>query len=272
MQQEKESVLLKGYIAVILQLALFFGGIYYSYSHWTDDASAIDKFVIPIIMIIASLIVFGSYVVVSPNQAEVLTFFGSYKSTITKNGFWAVHPFYSATSINLKTQTLETQTLEVNERNGVPIQIAAIVNFKISDTYKYAFGVDNVLAYLTNQAELELRDLAKNHLYNELAGEEKDLITELNEKVAIAGIEVVSAKISHLNYVASIASGMLQKQQAQSMSEARGTIVENATKIATAAGEAIKGLSPDAKAKFIANLVLVMCSEKGISPVINIDN
>ena len=89
---------------------------------------------------------------------------------------------------------------------------------------------------------------------------------------AIAGIEVVSAKISHLNYVASIASGMLQKQQAQSMSEARATIVGNATNIAKDAANSIGGLSPDAKAKFIANLVLVMCSEKGVSPVINIDN
>lgn len=268
MTQENQKSLVSGMIGIFAQIALVGLSAYFLVNNWDNADAPVMKWVIPAVCVVIALILFGGYVVISPNESAVLVFMGKYKGTLKENGFWFTNPFYGVTTVSMKMLTLQTDILEVNEKTGIPIEIAAIINLKVADTFKYHFGVEDIHAYIKNQAELCLRDLAKNHTYSELSNEEKDFMDDLTTKLELGGLQVVAAKISHLNYIEAIAASMLQKQQATSMSEARRTIVENAIGIAQEAGKELTELNASDKSKFISNLIIVLCGDRGVSPVL----
>lgn len=266
---EKKITVISGVIAVFIQLLLVGYAVYSIYSNW-DNADKFSTWVLPSIAVIIALILFGGYVVLQPNEAAVISFMGKYKGSLNTNGFLFINPFYGSNTWSLKVSNYAMEPLKVNEKNGVPIEIAAIIVWKVGDTYKAQYDVEDLDEYIDNQFEISLRTLAKNHTYSELATEEKDFIADLTDKVSKAGVIILDAKITHLNYVPEIAAAMLQKQQASAMSEAKEIIVDNAVNIATAAAKEITEMSSEQKGIFISNLIIVLCSERAVSPVVTV--
>jgi regulator of protease activity HflC (stomatin/prohibitin superfamily) len=248
----------------------------------------------PLILILAGLIFFlsiGGFVIVSPNGSAVLTLFGAYKGTIRDNGFFWINPFFKKQKISLRARNLDTPPIKVNDNLGNPIKIGAVVVWKVKETYKAAFDVDDYQSFVNIQSEAAIRKLAgaypyddfedehtgkTNHLTLRSGGVEIDdkLEDALTRRLQIAGIEVVEARISYLAYSEEIASAMLQRQQATAIIAARKKIVEGAVLMVDDAlvqlsERGIVDLDQDKKAAMVSNLLVVLCSDKAANPIIN---
>lgn len=273
--QEKKLPVLSGLMLVIAQLLLFGYAAFAAY-HIQQTWAVVDffDFVIPAICLICFFIIFGGYVTINPNEYKVYQFMGKYKGVVKENGFWFTNPFYGVAAGNsFKIDNYQTPVLTVNEKGGAPIEIAAMISWRIKDTYKYNYAVEDAHTYVHNQFEISLRQHAKLHTYSELSNDDHEFVEDLTEKVEKSGAEILEAKITHLSYSAEIASAMLQKQQASSMSDAKQIIVENAVAIAKHACDSINGdMLPQDKSKFIANLIVVLCSDKSVSPTLSVSN
>jgi regulator of protease activity HflC (stomatin/prohibitin superfamily) len=268
---EKKSNSLPAIIAVFIQIGLVAFSVYNIYDNW-DAAGLVSTWAAPSVCFILALFLFNGYVVLEPNEAAVISFMGKYKGTLKDNGLSFVNPFYSTIYCSLKVSNYAMEPLKVNDKNGVPIEIAATIVWMIGDTYKAQYDVEDLDEYIDNQFEISLRTLAKNHSYSELSTEEKDFVVDITDKVSKAGVIILDAKITHLNYAPEIASAMLQKQQASSLSEAKEIIVSNAVDIASGAAISIRNMTELQRISFVANLVLVLCSDKGVTPTINVNN
>lgn len=266
---EKKISVIPGFIMVIVQLLILVYAAHEIYGSW-QDIDKISSWVLPGILMVVFFFLFNGYLILSPNMAAIVSFMGKYKGTIKENGFLFKNPLYGARNWSLKVSNYATEILEVNDSNGVPIEIAAIIVWKVGDVYKAEYEVEDLNAYIDNQFEISLRQLAKQHTYGELAGEDKDFIESLTNTSSKAGVEILDAKITHLNYAKEIASAMLQKQQAGAMSEAKGIIVQNAVGIAEEAASKISDMDSQQKATFISNLIIVLCSDRGVSPVVTV--
>jgi regulator of protease activity HflC (stomatin/prohibitin superfamily) len=234
--------------------------------------------------IVAFLWLFGM-IVVNPNQAKVLLLFGDYKGTVKKEGWWAINPFYTRKTISLRIRNFETERLKVNDLDGNPIEIAAVVVWKVVDTAEACFNVEDYENFVHVQSESALRNLATRYPYDihhedeiSLRGHTEKvaehLKKEIQERLSKAGIEVVEARISHLAYAAEIASAMLQRQQAGAIIAARQKIVEGAVGMVEMALEMLDRkqlvvLDPERKAAMVSNLLVVLCGERATQPVIN---
>jgi regulator of protease activity HflC (stomatin/prohibitin superfamily) len=225
--------------------------------------------------------------IVNPNQARVLTFFGKYVGTVKANGLLWVNPFYSSYRISLRSQNLEGSPLKVNDKMGNPIEIAAVIVWQVSDTYKAAFEVADYWQYVKIQSEAAVRHLATTCPYDHMEDEHADITLrdggekvnemlekELNERLAPAGIIIKEARISHLAYAAEIAGAMLQRQQATAIVAARFKIVEGAVGMVELAlqmlsKKGIVNLDEEKKAAMVSNLMVVLCGEKAATPVLN---
>jgi regulator of protease activity HflC (stomatin/prohibitin superfamily) len=225
--------------------------------------------------------------IVNPNHARVLTFFGKYVGTVKANGLLWINPFYSSYRISLRSQNLEGSPLKVNDKMGNPIEIAAVIVWQVSDTYKAAFEVADYNYYIKIQSEAAVRHLATSCPYDHMEDEHADITLrdggeqvnillekELNERLAPAGIIIKEARISHLAYAAEIAGAMLQRQQATAIVAARFKIVEGAVGMVELALEMLskKGivqLDEEKKAAMVSNLMVVLCGEKAATPVLN---
>jgi regulator of protease activity HflC (stomatin/prohibitin superfamily) len=226
-------------------------------------------------------------IIVNPNQARVLTFFGKYVGTVKANGLLWVNPFYSSYRISLRSQNMEGSQLKVNDKMGNPIEIAAVIVWQVSDTYKSAFEVADFTQYVKIQSEAAVRHLATSCPYDHMEDEHADITLrdggekvnemleqELNERLAPAGIIIKEARISHLAYAPEIAGAMLQRQQATAIVAARFKIVEGAVGMVELALEMLskKGivhLDEEKKAAMVSNLMVVLCGEKAATPVLN---
>jgi regulator of protease activity HflC (stomatin/prohibitin superfamily) len=225
--------------------------------------------------------------IVNPNHARVLTFFGRYVGTVKANGLLWVNPFYNSYRISLRSQNLEGSPLKVNDKMGNPIEIAAVIVWQVSDTYKAAFEVADYNNYIKIQSEAAVRHLATSCPYDHMEDEHADITLrdggeqvnvllekELNERLAPSGIIIKEARISHLAYAAEIAGAMLQRQQATAIVAARFKIVEGAVGMVELALEMLskKGivqLDEEKKAAMVSNLMVVLCGEKAATPVLN---
>lgn len=225
--------------------------------------------------------------IVNPNEARVLTFFGKYSGTVKANGLLWVNPFYRSVRISLRSENLEGSPLKVNDKMGNPIEIAAVIVWQVSDTYKASFEVINYFQYVKVQSEAAVRHLATSCPYDHMedahaeitlrdGGEQVNelLEKELNERLAPAGIIIKEARISHLAYAPEIAGAMLQRQQATAIVAARFKIVEGAVGMVELALEMLskKGivhLDEEKKAAMVSNLMVVLCGEKAATPVLN---
>jgi len=245
---------------------------------------------------------------INPNQSKVLVFFGKYKGTIKENGFYWVNPLYTKKKVSLRIRNLESDVIKVNDEQGNPILISAVVVWKVVDTYKAVFDIETIeeydaksgmkkqkseesyQAFVKIQAEAALRKIAHSYPYDDIdndstvislrsGGDEinQALVDELKDRLALVGIEIHEARISNLAYAPEIAAAMLQRQQAQAVIAARKKIVEGAVSMVDMAltqlsDKEIVELNDDKKASMVSNLLVVLCSDHATNPVIDTGN
>lgn len=233
---------------------------------------------------VASLCLNGLFQV-QPNEGKVLTLFGTYKGTAKQPGLWFTNPFNAKKAVSLRVRNFETAKLKVNDARSNPVEIGAIVVWKVIDTAEAIFEVNDYQQYVTMQSESALRALASSYPYDHHGSDEialsthtlevsKGLMEALHERFAKAGVEVLDARISHLAYAQEIAAAMLQRQQASAIVAARQTIVEGAVGMVEMALEQLNGrkivtLDEERKASMVSNLLVVLCSDRAAQPVVN---
>ena len=238
-------------------------------------------------LIVLSFVLMIGLTIVNPNESVVCTFFGSYAGTIRSNGFFWVNPFYLRKKISLRARNMDSQPIKVNDKLGNPIMIGIVLVWKVEETFKAAFEVDHYEAFVKIQSESAIRKLAGLYPYDSFDDESSEmslrsggdeinheLEQELRERLAIAGINVIEARISNLAYSSEIAGAMLQRQQATAVVAARTKIVEGAVGMVEMAlkelsQKSIIELDDERKAAMVSNLMVVLCSDKSASPVIN---
>ena len=242
---------------------------------------------LPITLILVSLFIIKGFIIINPNEAIVLVLFGNYSGTIKDSGFHWINPFYLRTFISLKARNLNGQSLKVNDKIGNPVEIAAVIVWQVEDTAKAIFEVDDYNKYVNIQSEAAVRHLAGICPYDNFEEENADvtlrggaekvntlLENELNERLAPAGIKVIEARISHLAYAQEIAGAMLRRQQATAVVAARRLIVEGAVgmvemALAKLSEREIVKLDEERKAAMVSNLLVVLCGDKEVNPVVN---
>jgi len=243
----------------------------------------------PIFLILEAIVFFllTGFMVLNPNQSSVLVLFGDYKGTIKDNGFFWVNPFYSKTKISLRARNFDNEPIKVNDKLGNPILIGVVLVWKVQNTFKATFDVDHYEHFVQVQTEAAIRKLAEKYPYDHFDDDMQEITLrsggeivnealekELDERLQIAGINVIESRISHLAYAQEIAGAMLQRQQATAVVAARFKIVEGAVEMVKMALEQLesKGIAEfdnDAKASLASNLMVVLTSEKAVTPMVN---
>ncbi len=282
---EKNNKPISGFAILLLSVALLVAAGFLFVSRGQDPAPQFS--LLGLVCVIAFVFFIKGLIIVNPNQARILTFFGKYVGTVKANGLLWVNSFYSSFRISLRSQNLEGTPLKVNDKMGNPIEIAAVIVWQVSDTYKAAFEVADFTQYVKIQSEAAVRHLATSCPYDHMEDEHADITLrdggeqvndllekELNERLAPAGIIIKEARISHLAYAPEIAGAMLQRQQATAIVAARFKIVEGAVGMVELALEMLskKGivqLDEEKKAAMVSNLMVVLCGEKAATPVLN---
>ena len=277
METEKIIKTQSGYLHLILNLAIWGAAAY--------------LLVLPnyfgIALIFVALLHIIGFMVINPNKSAVLVLFGAYKGTVLKNGFHWVNPFYSKKKISLRARNLDSKPIKVNDQLGNPIMIGVVLVWKVKDTYKAAFDVNDFEEFVNIQSETAIRKLASAYPYDNFDDEESDislrsgledinheLETEMQQRLNIAGIEVIEARISHLAYASEIAGAMLQRQQATAIVAARLKIVEGAVGMVEMAlqqlnDKSILDFDQEKRASMVSNLMVVLCGDKNAQPVVN---
>jgi regulator of protease activity HflC (stomatin/prohibitin superfamily) len=244
--------------------------------------------IVPAAILIPVFILVGiGFTVVDPNQSAVLVLFGAYKGSIKNNGFYWVNPFFVRRKISLRARNFDSETIKVNDKLGNPIMIGLVLVWKVEDTYKAAFGVDEYEHFVVVQSEAALRKLAGMYPYDNIEDESakmtlRDGTEEVNdqlekeiiERLDIAGIYVIEARINHIAYAQEIAQAMLKRQQATAIVAARYKIVEGAVSMVQMALDELSQkeiviLDEERKATMVSNLMVVLCSDKDATPIVN---
>jgi ribosomal protein S15P/S13E len=249
------------------------------------SAGAVALLIASIAVCVADAISLGGFFMVNPNGAKVLQLFGTYKGTVKAAGLHWTNPFYSRKAISLRVRNFESQHLKVNDKDGNPIEIAAVVVWRVVDTAEALFEVDNFENYVHIQSEAAVRNLATGYPYDshdeqvmslrgQTAAIAEHMKTEIQDRLAKAGVEVIEARISHLAYAPEIAGAMLQRQQAGAIIAARQRIVEGAVGMVEMAldllsSKEIVHLDEERRAAMVSNLLVVLCGERGAQPVLN---
>ena len=280
MKEEKIIVPANGYLMLFVFLILFFGSI------GTAIATENPEFllILPLAIIIAP-----GFIMVQPNGSRVLLLFGKYIGTVKKNGFYWVNPFYTKKKISLRARNFDSERLKVNDKLGNPVMISTILVWRVQNTYKAAFDVDIYENFVRVQTDAAVRKLASMYPYDNFADEghaeditlrssvnevSNALEKEIEERLSIAGIEVLEARIGYLAYAQEIANAMLKRQQATAIVAARHKIVEGAVSMVEMALEElgkkqIVDLDEERKAAMVSNLMVILCGDKDASPVLN---
>jgi regulator of protease activity HflC (stomatin/prohibitin superfamily) len=250
------------------------------------ETSTVDlMIVVPLLLWVPVVVVAAGLTVVNPNEARAIVFLGHYSGTVRRQGLWWVNPFTLRPKISVRIRNFETGRLKVNDRNGNPIEIAAVVVWKVTDTAEALFEVDDYESFVHVQSEAALRGLAMAYPYDahdedvmslrsspgEIAAQLQD---EVQDRLQKAGVEVLETRISHLAYAPEIASVMLRRQQAEAVIAARTRIVEGAVGMVEMALDSLSqkrlvDLDEERKATMVSNLLVVLCSEQQTQPVVN---
>lgn len=248
--------------------------------------SLLQQMLMPaIVLAVLAVLLATGITIVEPNQAKVVTFFGRYLGSIRDSGLFLTIPLTRRQTVSLRVRNFNSSTLKVNDIEGNPIEIAAVIVFKVIDSAKAVFDVDNYEKFVAVQSETAIRHVATKYPYDTFEHEEitlrgnADIIsdvlaTELQERLKVAGVQVVEARLSHLAYSPEIASAMLQRQQAAAILAARKKIVEGAVSMAQMAieqleKEGVLELDDERKANMVNNLMVAIVSERAAQPVIN---
>jgi len=238
-------------------------------------------------LIIIGIFMLVGLVIVNPNESVVLVLFGAYKGSIKENGFFWINPFYTRKKLSLRARNFDSEPSKVNDKVGNPIKIGLVLVWKIENTYKASFEVDEYERFVIVQSEAALRKLAGKYPYDNFEDEEAEItlrsgVEEVNhelekeivERLEIAGIHVIEARINYIAYAEEIASAMLRRQQATAVVAARHKIVEGAVSMVEIALEQLAGkeiieLDHESKAAMVSNLMVVLCSDESARPVVN---
>lgn len=244
-------------------------------------------FIPAIVLLLLFILIAPGFLAVDPNQSSVLVLFGAYKGTIKDNGFFWVNPFFSKKKISLRARNFNGEPIKVNDKLGNPIMIGLVLVWKVEETYRAAFGVDEYDHFVVVQSEAALRKLAGLYPYDNIeddhanitlrdGGEEVNhvLENEIRERLDIAGIHVIEARINYIAYAQEIAQAMLKRQQATAIVAARFKIVEGAVSMVEMAldelsKKKIVELDEERKATMVSNLMVVLCGDKDATPVVN---
>jgi regulator of protease activity HflC (stomatin/prohibitin superfamily) len=275
---EKKYSGMSGYLFLLLEFVLL-ALIVFGFINGMIIAAII---LVPVFILIAI-----GFTVVDPNQSCVMILFGAYKGTIKTNGFYWVNPFFVRKKISLRARNFDSETIKVNDKLGNPIMIGLVLVWRVQETYKAAFGVDEYEHFVVVQSEAALRKLAGLYPYDNIEDESakvtlrdgteevnNELEREIIERLDIAGIEVIEARINHIAYAQEIAQAMLKRQQATAIVAARYKIVEGAVSMVEMALEQLSekqivDLDEEKKATMVSNLMVVLCGDKDATPIVN---
>lgn len=248
------------------------------------NAAGLAGAIVACVLAVILLVGITGLTVVNPNEAKVVQFFGRYIGSVSEPGFFSVLPLTDRRSISLRVRNFETQKLKVNDADGNPVEIAAVVVYKVVDSFKAAFAVDDYEEYVETQSEAAVRHLATTHPYDahdagrtslrDGAEVAEELTVELRDRTETAGIEVIEARITHLAYAPEIAQAMLVRQQAAQVVAARTQIVEGAVGMVglalnRLAAEGMVELDEERRATMVSNLLVVLCGDRPTQPVVN---
>jgi regulator of protease activity HflC (stomatin/prohibitin superfamily) len=284
MIREKERAVASGYLALSVLIVATAAATYWM----VREIIAED----PVGIIVSALVLtvlgvcFGGLFIVNPNEARVLQLFGSYVGTCKTPGLRFANPFYTKRKVSVRVRNFETGKLKVNDKTGNPIEVAAVVVWRVIDTAEALFEVDDYEEFVQVQSEAALRGLAVHYAYEAHEAEDEMALTTHTSQIAEqlqvqvqarldkAGVEVIEARLSHLAYSPEIAHAMLQRQQATAVIAARRKIVDGAVGMVEMALEqlsskAIVTLDEERKATMVSNLLVVLCSDRGTQPVVN---
>lgn len=275
---EKTIKPISGYVMVLTALLLLGGALagFFTEILWLG-------FVLTALFILNLI----GFTVINPNESSVLVLFGAYRGTVKHNGFFWVNPFYVKSNISLRARNFDSQPIKVNDKIGNPIKIGLVLVWRVENTYKSAFEVDDFGHFVLVQSDAALRKLAGLYPYDNFedhdavmtlrsGGEEvnSELEREIRERLSIAGIEVIEARINYIAYAEEIAGAMLRRQQAAAVVAARFKIVEGAVSMVQMAldqlaDKGIVELDEDKKASMVSNLMVVLCGDREVSPIVN---
>ncbi len=280
MTNEKTIVPINGYFILTVFFLLLIGSI-----------AGIVKTGSPLFIagIFIAILLLPGFIMVNPNGSRVLLLFGDYKGTVKNNGLFWVIPFYTKTKISLRARNFDSERLKVNDKLGNPVMISTILVWRVRDTYMAAFDVDNYQEFVRIQTDAAVRELASKYPYDNFADEGMDeditlrssigevndaLENELQERLSIAGVEVLEARLGYLAYANEIASAMLKRQQATAIVAARHKIVEGAVSMVEMALDELSKrnvveLDDERRAAMVSNLMVILCGDKDASPVLN---
>ncbi|NWJ49734.1 MAG: SPFH domain-containing protein [Bacteroidetes bacterium] len=274
---------LSGYVGLLLTLALLGSGAGVLFI----ANEAVFPSILGGLLLVCGFITFGGYLVINPNEASVLILFGDYVGTANENGFYWVNPFFVKKKISLRARNRDSEPIKVNDKLGNPIMIGIVLVWRVQNTFKASFEVDDYVRFVEIQSESAIRKLAGHYAYDNFDEEQKEITlrsggeevhvqleTELSERLLIAGIEVIEARITYLAYAQEIAGAMLRRQQATAIVAARFKIVEGAVSMVEMALDQLSkkhiiDLDDERKAAMVSNMMVVLCSDKDASPVIN---
>ena len=278
MKTEKIITPFNGYLAVVI---LLISAVLMAFG-FSSNNNVLGIALIPLLIIITK-----GLIVVSPNSSKVLLLFGDYKGSVKQNGLFWINPLYTRTSLSLRARNFESEKIKVNDKMGNPIMISVILVWKVKNTFKATFEVDNYENFIRIQTDSAVRKLAGSFPYDHFEDEKatvtlstnfddvnKALEREVTERLEIAGIEVVESRIGYLAYAPEIAHSMLRRQQASAVVAARHKIVEGAVGMVESAlkllaDKEIIEFDEDRKAAMVSNLMVVLCGDSETKPVIN---
>lgn len=251
----------------------------------TRDAVQVAAGISALLVFPLTILVLRGLILVNPNQSKVVVLFGRYIGSERRAGYWWVNPFAARQKISLRVHNFNSETLKVNDLRGNPVEIGAVVVWRVKDTAQAAFDVENYESYIAVQSEAAVRSTAANHPYDtphegetSLRGNSDkvnaELQAQITDRLALAGIEVLEVRISHLAYAPEIAGAMLRRQQAEAIIDARSRIVDGAVSMVKMALDRLRehdvlDLDEERKAAMVSNLLVVLCSDHDAQPVLN---
>ena len=274
---EKPVFHINGYLGLILVLVILGLGVYLSVVGWG---------VLGVILVVLAVLAASSLTIIGPNQSKVLTFFGRYIGTIKESGLYLTVPLTTKTTVSLRVRNFNSAILKVNDLQGNPVEIAAVIVFKVVDTSKALFAVEDYEKFVEIQSESAIRHVASEYAYDNFGDHQaltlrsnptevsNYLTEELQARLEVAGVQIIETRLTHLAYATEIASAMLQRQQSQAILSARKIIVEGAVSITEGAIEQLAAetdlhLTDNQKLQLINNMMVSIINERGSQPVIN---
>uniref|UniRef100_UPI004047B8D4 SPFH domain-containing protein n=1 Tax=Roseivirga sp. TaxID=1964215 RepID=UPI004047B8D4 len=277
MKEEKPFNPNTGFPMLLFVMLLFFG---------TIAALVLTRVPAFSLLFLVFIILLPGFFIINPNSSRVMVFFGDYRGTVKKNGFFWANPFYSKKKVSLRAYNFDSERLKVNDKLGNPIMISVILVWQVENTFKAMFEVNDYEHFVRVQSDAAVRKLGGSYAYDNFEDEGEitlrsgmnevnhDLEEELRERLSMAGINVIEARIGYLAYAEEIASAMLQRQQATAIVAARQKIVEGAVGMVEMAldelnKKSIVELDEERKAAMVSNLMVVLCSDRAVTPVVN---